>query len=102
MPARDLILCILTGTLGLAGSNFFYYWAIQKTTVAVAITVQYTAPVWGLLAMAIMGRQRITPSRAVAVLLALIGTALTIGLFRPGQALNGARVGRDPVGRVSI
>src|SRR5258708_9833991 len=92
MPARDLILCILTGTLGLAGSNFFYYWAIQKTTVAFAITVQYTAPVWVLLAMAIMGRQRITPSRAVAVLLALIGTALTIGLFRAGQPLNAAGV----------
>jgi drug/metabolite transporter (DMT)-like permease len=92
IPKRDLALCFLTGTLGLAGSNFFYYWAVQKTTVAVAITLQYTAPVWVLLAMAAMGRQRITPGRVIAVLLALVGTALTIGLFHSGLQLSAAGV----------
>jgi len=37
------------GTLGVAASNYFYYIAIQKTSVAIAIIVQYTAPVWVLL-----------------------------------------------------
>ena len=81
LSRRDLGICALTGTLGLAGSNFFYYWAIQKTTVAVAITVQYTAPVWVLLFMVARGRQSATLQRIFAVLLALAGVALVIGLF---------------------
>ena len=36
----------LLGVLGLAAANYFYYLAIQKTNVATAITVQYTAPIW--------------------------------------------------------
>jgi DME family drug/metabolite transporter len=90
---RDLALCALTGTLGLAGSNFFYYWAIQKTTVAVAITVQYTAPVWVLLFMVARGRQRATLRQSLAVLLALAGVALVIGLFSSKVRLNPAGVG---------
>lgn len=89
---RDLVLAALTGTLGVAGSNFFYYWAIQKTTVAVAITVQYTAPVWVLLFMVARGRQKATLQRVAAVLLALAGVALVAGLFSPGVRLNRAGV----------
>jgi drug/metabolite transporter, DME family len=89
---RDLALCVLTGTLGLAGSNFFYYWAIQKTTVAVAITVQYTSPVWVLLFMVTRGRQRLTLARVLAVLLALLGIALVTGLVPSGMKLSAAGV----------
>jgi len=35
---RDLILCVLAVTLGVAVSNFLYYLAIEKATVAIAIT----------------------------------------------------------------
>lgn len=90
---RDLFLCALTGTLGLAGSNFFYYWAIQRTTVAVAITVQYTSPVWVLLFMVTRGRQRLTMTRVLAVLLALMGIALITGLVPSGMKLSAAGVG---------
>lgn len=92
MPRRDLALCIVTGTLGMAGSNFFYYWAVQKTTVAVAITVQYTAPVWVLLFMVLRGRQKAVLAQAGAVVLAIAGIALTIGLFQPGIQLNAAGI----------
>lgn len=85
---RDLALAALTGTLGISGSNFFYYWAIQKTTVAVAITVQYTAPVWVLLFMVARGRQKATLQRVAAVLLALAGVALVAGIFSPDIRLN--------------
>lgn len=81
ISARDLALCFLVGTLGLAGSNFFYYLAIQKATVAIAITLQYIAPVWVLVAMVLWGRERATLRRLSAVLLAMVGCALTIGLF---------------------
>jgi drug/metabolite transporter, DME family len=93
IAGRDLALCFLMGTLGLAGSNFFYYWAVQKTTVALAITVQYTAPVWVLLFMVARGRQRVSWERIGAVLLALVGVALAIGLFESDMKLNVAGFG---------
>ncbi len=73
---RDLVLCLLVGTLGLAGSNYFYYLAIQKSTVALAITLQYTAPLWVLITMVLRGRERFTFLRVSSVLLAMIGIAL--------------------------
>jgi drug/metabolite transporter (DMT)-like permease len=82
ISGRDLLLCFLVGTLGLAGSNFFYYVAIQKATVAIAITLQYLAPVWVLLAMVLWGRERATLRRLGAVLLAIAGCVLTIGFFQ--------------------
>jgi drug/metabolite transporter, DME family len=79
---RDLMWSALAGTLGTAGSNFFYYYAIEKATVAVAITLQYTAPVWVLLFMVLARGERPTLRRVGAVVLALAGVALTIGLFQ--------------------
>jgi drug/metabolite transporter, DME family len=88
ITGRDLVLCGLTGTLGLAGSNYFYYLAIEKATVAIAITLQYTAPVWVLIAMVLRGRERFTVRRVSAVALAMVGTALTIDVFHSGLDLK--------------
>jgi drug/metabolite transporter (DMT)-like permease len=85
---RDLVLCALIGTLGIAGSNYFYYFAIQKTTVPVAIILQYTSPVWVLLYMVARGLERPTLAKVSAVFLALIGTALVVELFHSGASLN--------------
>lgn len=78
---RDLALCALVGTLGVACSNFFYYLAVQKSTVSLAITVQYTAPVWVLLYMVGRGREAATLQKGAAALVAIVGTALAIGVF---------------------
>jgi drug/metabolite transporter (DMT)-like permease len=85
---RDLALCAMAGTLGTAGSNFFYYFAVQRATVTTAITVQYTAPVWVLLYMVLRGNERATLRRVGAVALAVAGIALTIGLFQSGIRLT--------------
>lgn len=84
ISTRDLILCALVGTLGVACSNFFYYLAVQKSTVSLAITVQYTAPLWVLIYMVARGRERATFQRTAATLVAMIGTALAIGVFQTG------------------
>jgi drug/metabolite transporter (DMT)-like permease len=99
---RDLALCALAGTLGTASSNFFYYYAVQKATVATAITVQYTAPVWVLVYMALRGHERATVRRVGAVALAVAGIALTIGLFQSGVRLTPAGVGAALVASFSF
>ena len=79
MPRVDLVRMAVLGVLGVAASNYFYYLAIQKTNVATAIVLQYTAPVFVLLYMVARGLQRATASRVLSVGLAVIGIALTIG-----------------------
>ena len=84
IPLRDLGRLLALGTFGIAASNYFYYVAIQRTNVATAIILQYTAPVWVLLYMALRGKHKPTLQRVTAVVFALVGIALLIGVFRPG------------------
>jgi drug/metabolite transporter (DMT)-like permease len=72
------------GVLGVAASNYLYYLAIQRTNVATAIVLQYTAPVWVLLYTVARGVQKPTPQRIAAVGLAVAGIALVIGMFGAG------------------
>jgi drug/metabolite transporter (DMT)-like permease len=78
------------GTLGVAVSNYFYYVAIQRTNVATAIIVQYTAPVWVLVYVVARGQQRLTAQKVAGVTLAVIGIALVINLLgkRSGSVLR--------------
>ena len=75
---------MLIGVLGVAASNYFYYLAIQKTNVATAIVLQYTAPVWVLLYMVARRAQRATALRMISIGLAMLGVALVIDLFGGG------------------
>jgi len=88
LQRADLFQLFLLGILGVAASNYFYYLAIQKTNVATAIILQYTAPVWVLLYMVARRLQRATLSRIAAVALALLGIALVIGIFSSGLRLD--------------
>lgn len=92
LPRADVGRLLILGLAGVAVSNYFYYLAIQRTNVATAIIVQYTAPVWVLVYMAARGIEKPTPSKITAVLLAIAGIALVIGLFGQG------RPNLDPVG----
>ena len=80
MPRGDLLRCLLLGVLGLAASNFLYYYAIAKGSVSVAIIVQYTAPVWVLLYMVASGREHASPIKIGSVAAALVGIALALGI----------------------
>jgi drug/metabolite transporter (DMT)-like permease len=70
---------VLLGVLGLAASNYFYYFAIEKTSVATAIVLQYVAPVWVLLYMLVRRLQRPTAQRILGVIFAVTGCALAVG-----------------------
>ena len=86
LPARDLVYCLILGTLGVALSNYFYYVAIQRTNVAIAIIVQYTAPVWVLIYVVARRQQKLTAQKVSAVALALTGIALVINFFTGSAA----------------
>jgi len=91
---HDLVQCLLLGVLGVAASNYFYYVAIQRTSVAIAIIVQYTAPVWVLLYVVARGQQKLSLQKVAAVMVAITGIALTIGVV--GGSASALRL--DPWG----
>ncbi len=80
LPGPDLVRCLVLGMLGVAASNYFYYVAIQRTSVAIAIVVQYTAPVWVLIYVVARGQQKLSLQKVAAVMVAIAGIALTIGI----------------------
>ena len=94
LPIPDLIRCLTIGVLGVAASNYFYYVAIQRTSVAIAIVVQYTAPVWVLFYVVVRRQQKLTLQKVAAVAVAIAGIALTIGIVggsvgaKPGMPLH--------------
>jgi DME family drug/metabolite transporter len=95
VPGRDLVRLLLIGVLGVAASNFLYYLAIQRTNVATAIILQYTAPVWVLLYTVLRGSQRPSLRRSAAVGLAVVGCALAVGFVGSGG------LSLDPVGAMA-
>jgi len=76
----DFLRLLVLGVLGVAASNYFYYLAIQRTSVAVAIIVQYTAPVWVLLYMVARKLQKLSWQRIASVMFAVSGTTLLVGI----------------------
>ena len=76
----------MLGMFGVAASNYFYYVAIQRTSVAIAIIVQYTAPVWVLLYVVARGQQKLSLQKLAAVAVAIAGIALTLGIVNAKSA----------------
>jgi len=95
VPRLDLVRFGALGVLGVAASNYLYYVGIQRTNVATAIILQYTAPVWVLLYVVARGGQRPSLRRSAAVALAVLGCALAVGFVGSG----GLRM--DPVGVIA-
>jgi drug/metabolite transporter (DMT)-like permease len=89
---RTLWKCAAMGVLGVCGANFFYYYAIAKSTVATAITVQYTAPVWVYAYTVIARHQRASWLRSLAVVLAFLGCGL-VALTAPQAHLKANTIG---------
>src|SRR6185437_11230538 len=71
IPGSDFLRLFALGLGGVAASNYFYYLAIQRTNVATAIIVQYTAPVWVLLYMVARRVERLSAGKVGSVLLAI-------------------------------
>jgi drug/metabolite transporter (DMT)-like permease len=94
--AQHLLQFFLLGIVGLAASNYLYYLAIERTSVATAIVLQYVAPVWVLVYMLARRLQRPTFQRILGVVLAVVGCAFAVGEMAaqgsfPWLGLSGVR-----------
>jgi drug/metabolite transporter (DMT)-like permease len=82
---RDIWKLAVLGIVGLAIVNFTYYFTVKEATVATAILVQYTAPVWVLLySVLILKEEKLDWMTVLCLVVALIGCyfAVTSGSLR--------------------
>lgn len=78
---RDLWKFALLGIVGIAGSNFTFYFTIGESTVATAILLQYTAPLLVMAYGAVAREESITPAKLVAAAVSLLGCFLAVGAY---------------------
>ncbi len=75
---RDLGSLITLGVIGIAATNFLYYFTVKETTVATAILIQYTAPVMVTLYATFFHEERFTKIKFFALALSMIGCFLAV------------------------
>ena len=80
IPRRLMIQCLLLGAIAVAGSNYFYYYAITRTTVATAIMLQYLAPAYVLTYRLVRREERASAAAFAAIVCAFVGCSLTVGV----------------------
>ncbi len=86
---RDVVKFALTGVIGIAVTNFTYYYTVQEATVAAAILLQYTAPVIVMLYAVMIAREEsINGAKVLALVLSLAGCWLAVS----GGELSGIQL----------
>ncbi len=85
----------LLGVAGMAGANFTYYFTIKESTVATAILIQYTAPIFVIAYETINKEEKFTVVKLIAALLSLGGCFLAVGGY------DSARLNITPLGLIS-
>ncbi|MGH9427101.1 MAG: DMT family transporter, partial [Terriglobia bacterium] len=75
----DVLRFVLLGIVGIAGSNFTYYFAIQQTNVNTAILMQYTAPLLVLGYATVTKEEPLSVSKIAAGLASVAGCYLVVG-----------------------
>jgi drug/metabolite transporter (DMT)-like permease len=88
--ARLLITALGLGAFGYATQATLYFSALQRVEASLVALVLYTYPALVTVAAALLGRERLTPGRSAALVVASGGTLLVL--------LGAGGVGFDPVG----
>ena len=86
---RDVPLFFFVGVCGIAGSNYFYYFAIKESNVATAIVVQYSAPIMVALYAIVVQHERMTRFKLLALIFSSLGIFLAVGGLNGLLAANG-------------
>jgi drug/metabolite transporter (DMT)-like permease len=77
----DIFYFVLFGTVGMAGVQFTYLFAISKIKVAAAILLQYLAPSFIALHSVVFMREKLGRSTVIALIGATLGCYLVVGAY---------------------
>ena len=76
---HDLWRMALLGVVAIAGANYTYYVVIGEASVAVAILLQYTAPLFVMAYAAFTREEEVTAVKLIAAALAIAGCYFAVG-----------------------
>jgi len=76
---KDLLLFVLYGVISVALYNFFYFEAISRAGISVAVALLYTAPAWATLLARVFLGERLSFLFLVALAMGVSGVALVAG-----------------------
>ncbi len=89
---KDWVLFLLLGIPGIALVNASYYFAVKTLTVALAVFLQFTAPVLVFLYGWMTRKEKVTQARVLALLLSLLGTFFMVRLHS-SDSMNVSGIG---------
>jgi drug/metabolite transporter (DMT)-like permease len=90
-PSRRVVVTALgLGAVGYATQASLYFSALERVDASLVALVLYTYPAMVTVAAAVLGRERLTPARSAAVLVASCGTLLVL--------VGAGAVRFDPIG----
>jgi len=76
---RDLPKLAFVGIIGIAITNFSYYYTVKESTVATAILIQYTAPVLVMVYSVFISKdEEMNVSKVASLMLAMLGCYLAV------------------------
>jgi len=79
VDTKDLAKLAILGIVGIAVTNFSYYFTVKESTVATAILIQYTAPVLVMVySVAVSREEQFSGAKMLSLLLALVGCYLAV------------------------
>ncbi|MGY4690780.1 DMT family transporter [Salibacterium sp. K-3] len=81
---RKLVIWAIAAGIGVAGNFTFYAVSIEQSSVAVAVTLMYTAPVFVFIVSFLFGLERFTFSKMTAVLFVITGIVLLTKVYDTG------------------
>ncbi len=85
---KDFLLFVLLAIPGLALVNASYYYAIKLLTVAMAVFLQFTAPVLVFIYGWVTGKEKFGREKIEALILSLAGTYLMVKLQQNGGTVS--------------
>lgn len=81
---KDIPKFFFVGICGVAGSNYFYYFAIRESNVATSILLQYTAPILVTFYAVVFQQERLSINKIIALLCATLGIFFAVGAYDEG------------------
>lgn len=87
LSARDLAFFAVYGTAGFALFVWLYFETVERTTIAVAAALLYTAPAFVVLLSRVLWHERVGATRMLALVLVIAGVLLVTGAL--GAILTG-------------
>jgi len=82
---QDIPVFLALGFLAVVLSQTTYFYALSKTSVAVAVTLNYTAPFFVMVISRFLYKEPLTAPKSAALAGAIVGVGLTSGFLGPGS-----------------